>query len=141
MKDLTYSPKTSGPAYWRSLDELTETPEFRQWVEKEFPESTLEAPSGQSRRDFVKIMGASFLLGGVGLTGCRRPEETIVPFSKMPQNYVHGVPQYFATSMPTRDSAVPLLAKSNDGRPTKVEGNPICHLEREAQMLSRKLHY
>ncbi|MBT5061804.1 MAG: TAT-variant-translocated molybdopterin oxidoreductase [Verrucomicrobia bacterium] len=124
MKDLTYSPKTSGPAYWRSLDELTETPEFRQWVEKEFPESTLEAPSGQSRRDFVKIMGASFLLGGVGLTGCRRPEETIVPFSKMPQNYVHGVPQYFATSMPTRDSAVPLLAKSNDGRPTKVEGNP-----------------
>ena len=56
MKDLTYSPKTSGPAYWRSLDELTDTPEFRQWVEKEFPESTLEAPSGQSRRDFVKIM-------------------------------------------------------------------------------------
>jgi MoCo/4Fe-4S cofactor protein with predicted Tat translocation signal len=124
MKDLTHSPKTSGPAYWRSLDELTETSEFRQWVEKEFPESTLEAPSGQSRRDFVKIMGASFLLAGMGLTGCRRPEETIVPFSKMPQNYVHGVPQFFATAMPSRDSAVPLLVKSNDGRPTKVEGNP-----------------
>ena len=124
MKDLTQSPKTSGPAYWRSLDELSETPEFRQWVEKEFPESALEAPNGQSRRDFVKIMGASFLLAGMGLTGCRRPEETIVPFSKMPQNYVHGVPQYFATAMPSRDSAVPLLVKSNDGRPTKIEGNP-----------------
>jgi molybdopterin-containing oxidoreductase family iron-sulfur binding subunit len=69
-------------------------------------------------------MGASFLLAGMGLTGCRRPEETIVPFSKMPENYVHGVPQFYASSMPSRDSAVPLLVKSIDGRPIKLEGNP-----------------
>jgi MoCo/4Fe-4S cofactor protein with predicted Tat translocation signal len=124
MKDLSHPPKPSGPAYWRSLDELTDTPEFRQWAEKEFPESTLEAPGGNSRRDFIKIMGASFLLAGMGLTGCRRPEETIVPFSKMPENYVHGVPQFYASSMPSRDSAVPLLVKSIDGRPIKLEGNP-----------------
>ena len=124
MKDLSHSPKPSGPAYWRSLDELTDSPEFRQWMEKEFPEGATEAPTGQTRRDFMKIMGASFLLAGAGLTGCRRPEETILPFSKMPHNYTHGVPQFFATAMPSRDSAVPLLAKSSDGRPTKVEGNP-----------------
>lgn len=117
-------PKTSGPVYWRSLDELTETPEFLQWVDREFPEDALEAPNGQSRRQFVKLMGASFLLGGMGLTGCRRPEEQIVPFSKMPQGYVHGMAKYFATAMPTRRTAIPLLAKSHDGRPVKVEGNP-----------------
>ena len=60
---------------------------------------------------------------GFGLTGCRRPEEKIYTFSKMPENYVHGVPQYYATAMPTRGSAIPLVAKWNDGRPTKLEGN------------------
>lgn len=66
-------------------------------------------------------MSASFLLAGMGLTGCRRPEENIMPFSKMPENYVHGVPQYFATSMPTRGSAIPLVVKSHEGRPTKID--------------------
>src|SRR5206468_3712138 len=78
-----------------------------------------------SRRHFVKIMSASFLLAGAGLagSGCRRPEQKILPFSKMPENYVHGVPQFYATAMPTRGSAIPLVVKSNDGRPTKIEGN------------------
>jgi MoCo/4Fe-4S cofactor protein with predicted Tat translocation signal len=114
----------TGHKYWRSLDQLADTPEFRQWVEREFPSGASELTDPVTRRDFVKIMSASFLLAGVGLTGCRKPEEHIYPFSKMPEGYVHGVPQYYATAMPTRGSAIPLLAKSNDGRPTKVEGNP-----------------
>ena len=124
----TVSPTTktsqSGPTYWRSLDELADSPEFKQWVDREFPEGASENVGGVNRRDFVKLMSASFLLAGFGLTGCRRPEETIIPFSKMPEGYVHGVAKYFATAMPTRRSAVPLLAKSADGRPVKLEGNP-----------------
>jgi len=49
----------------------------------------------------------------------------ILPFSKQPEGYVHGVPQFFATAMPTRGGAIPLVVKSNDGRPTKVEGNGL----------------
>ncbi|MGI8965536.1 MAG: TAT-variant-translocated molybdopterin oxidoreductase, partial [Limisphaerales bacterium] len=113
-----------GPKYWRSLDQLADSPDFKKWVEKEFPAGASEFTDPVSRRHFVKIMSASFLLGGLGLTGCRRPEETIQPFSKMPEGYVHGVPQFYATARPTRGSAVPLLVKSSDGRPTKVEGNP-----------------
>src|SRR5215467_1079331 len=117
----------SGRNYWRSLDQLAETPEFRQWVEREFPQGATEWTDPVSRRHFVKIMSASFLLAGFGLagSGCRRPEQRILPFSKMPENYVHGVPQYYATAMPTRGGAIPLVVKSNDGRPTKVEGNSL----------------
>ena len=69
----------TGRAYWRSLDELADTPEFRQWLEREFPEGASELDP-VSRRHFVKIMSASFLLAGIGLgaTGCRRPVEAFV---------------------------------------------------------------
>jgi MoCo/4Fe-4S cofactor protein with predicted Tat translocation signal len=114
----------TGRKYWRSLDQLTETPEFEQWVEREFPAGASELTDPVTRRKFVQIMSASFLLAGLGMTGCRRPEAIIYPFSRMPEGYVHGVPQYYATAMPTRGTAIPLLAKSHEGRPTKLEGNP-----------------
>jgi molybdopterin-containing oxidoreductase family iron-sulfur binding subunit len=96
-------------------------------MEQEFPQGASEWNDPVSRRHFVKIMSASFMLAGLGLasSGCRRPEQKILPFSKMPENYIHGVPQFFATAMPTRGSAIPLVARSNDGRPTKVEGNSL----------------
>jgi len=114
-----------GPKYWRSLDELADTAEFREWVGREFPNGASEMSDPVTRRNFVKIMSASFLLAGLGVssTGCRRPVENIYPFAKMPMDYVHGLPQYFATAMPTRNTAQPLIVKSSDGRPTKVEGN------------------
>jgi molybdopterin-containing oxidoreductase family iron-sulfur binding subunit len=115
----------TGPRYWRSLDELADTPEFRQWVENEFPAGAPELIDPVTRRHFMKIMSASFLLAGVGLTGCRRPVSNILPFSKQPEGYLHGVPQYYATAMPTRCGAIPLVVKWNDGRPTKVEGNAL----------------
>jgi MoCo/4Fe-4S cofactor protein with predicted Tat translocation signal len=117
----------NGRVYWRSLDQLAETPEFRQWLEREFPQGASEWTDPVSRRHFTKIMSASFLLAGLGFagSGCRRPVEKLEPFGKMPENYVHGVPQYYATAMPTPGGAIPLVAKSNDGRPTKVEGNSL----------------
>lgn len=115
-----------GPAYWRSLDELAEKPEFRQWVEREFPEGATEWTDPVSRRHFVKIMSASFLLAGLGLTsGCRRPVERIVPFSRLPEGYIHGVAEYYATAMAGRRSAIPLVVRSHDGRPIKIEGNAM----------------
>src|SRR6266702_1679428 len=116
-----------GRQYWRSLDQLADKPEFRTWMEREFPQGASEWTDPVSRRHFVKFMSASFLLAGLGLagSGCRRAEQRILPFGKMPENYVHGVPQYYATAMPTRSSAIPLVVKSNDGRPTKIEGNAL----------------
>ncbi len=124
----------TGPKYWRSLEHLADTPAFREWMEREFPEGASEFTDGVSRRHFVQIMSASFLLMGLGLTtGCRRPEEKILPFTKMPPGYTHGVPQYYATSRPTRGGAVPVLVKSYDGRPIKIEGNPEHPLNRRGE--------
>src|SRR5258705_12000037 len=99
----------TGRKYWRSLDDLSQTTEFRQWAEREFPAGASELTDPVTRRDFVKIMSASFLLAGFGLTGCRKPEEYIYPFSKMPEGYVHGVAKFYATAMPSRGSAIRLL--------------------------------
>ena len=117
----------TGPKYWRSLDQLAERPEFRQWLDREFPSGASIAPEGETRRDWMKLMSASFLLAGLGgvAAGCRRPEEVLTPFAKQPENYIHGGWQYFATSMPTRGTAVSLAVKSSDGRPTKVEPNDL----------------
>jgi molybdopterin-containing oxidoreductase family iron-sulfur binding subunit len=117
----------TGRKYWRSLEELAETPEFKEWVEREFPAGASEWTDPLSRRNFVRIMSASFMLAGLGVagSGCRRPEQRILPFAKMPENYVHGLPQFYATAMPTRGSAIPLVVKSTDGRPIKIEGNRL----------------
>ncbi|MEO6003543.1 MAG: TAT-variant-translocated molybdopterin oxidoreductase [Opitutus sp.] len=113
----------TGPKYWRSLDELAATPGFRAQLEREFPQGAAEL-DGVDRRHFLKIMAASFALGGLGLAGCRRPERHVLPYGKSVEGVIQGLPQYFATAMPMRGSALPLLAETHQGRPTKVEGNP-----------------
>jgi len=115
----------TGRRYWRSLDELADTPEFREWLHREFPQGASEFADGVSRRHFMRIMSASFALAGLGVmaTGCRRPEEKLEPFGQQPENYVYGEPEYYATAMPTRTGAVPLVVKSYEGRPIKIEGN------------------
>src|SRR5690606_20252929 len=81
--------------------------------------------SGVERRQLSRRVAASFALGGVGLaTGCRRPEANILPYGKSVENIIPGVPQYFATAFPLRGEAIPLLAETHQGRPTKLEGNP-----------------
>lgn len=113
----------NGPKYWRSLDELSATPGFKARLAQEFPEGA-SSIEGVDRRQFMKVMAASFALGGVGLAGCRRPEAHILPFGKSVEGVIPGLPLYFATAMPIRKSAIPLLAETHQGRPTKLEGNP-----------------
>src|SRR5258706_3860450 len=85
----------SGRQYWRSLDQLADKPEFRTWVEREFPQGASEWTDPVSRRHFVSIMSASFLLAGLGVagSGCPRPGQQNLPFGKMPGNYIPCVPQ------------------------------------------------
>ena len=116
----------TGKKYWRSLGEYSNTPEFRQWLEREFPAGASEMSEEEwSRRDFMKLMGASMALAGIGLTSCRRPEMHLVPFTKSAEWTIPGKFLYYATAMPRRTGAIPLIATTVDGRPIKLEGNPL----------------
>ncbi len=112
-----------GKTYWRSLDELADSPEFQQWAKDEFPGMSEELVAPATRRGFLKIMAAS--LGMAGLTACRWPKEKILPFASRPEGRVPGVPQQFATAFELGGAAIGLLVTSVDGRPIKVEGNPL----------------
>src|SRR2546428_7934986 len=112
-----------GKTYWRSLEELIDAPEFREFVEREFPQQAEEWNDPVERRTFLKLMGASLALAG--LSGCvYQPPEKIVPYVKQPEEEVPGKALFFATAATLGGIATPLLARSNEGRPTKVEGNP-----------------
>lgn len=128
MKRVFYHPPepTTGKRYWRSLDDLADTPEFRDWLQREFPDGASELNGDEwSRRNFLKLMGASVALAGFGLTSCRRPEAHLVPFTKSAEWTIPGKPLFYATAMPRRTGAIPLVVTTHDGRPTKIDGNPL----------------
>ena len=112
-----------GRAYWRSLEELSETPEFRDYLHREFPVQASEFTDPAGRRQFLKLMGASLALAGV--SACtRQPNEKIVPYVRQPEEIIPGRPLFYATAMPLGGFGFPLLAENHMGRPTKLEGNP-----------------
>jgi MoCo/4Fe-4S cofactor protein with predicted Tat translocation signal len=112
----------TGKQYWRSLNELAATPEFRDWAEREFGDGASEMLGSASRRSLLKLMAASF--GLAGMAACRRPVENILPHSKGIEGYVHGRPLHYATALTVGGAATGLIVRCNDGRPTKIEGNP-----------------
>ncbi len=113
----------SGKDYWRSVEEFVDAPEFEEFVQREYPNHAEDWDDSLSRRNFIKVMGASLALAG--LSGCViQPAEKAVPFVSQPENFIPGKPLYYATAMTLSGIATGLFAKSYDGRPIKFEGNP-----------------
>jgi MoCo/4Fe-4S cofactor protein with predicted Tat translocation signal len=116
--------EAKGKEYWRSLDQLSQTDEFKEFLYREFPKGTVEqAENAWTRRSFLTTMGASLALAG--LVSCRRPVEKIVPYVTRPENVDPGVPNYYATTMPLGLSAYGVIVRNYEGRPTFIEGNPL----------------
>jgi len=111
----------SGRAFWRGLEELSETPEFKRLLAAEFP-SLARDPVEFDRRVLLKCLGASLALGG--LTGCSEDLNYSVPYVEAPETVIPGRPQYYATAALLGGYAQPILGETHVGRPTKVEGNP-----------------
>ena len=112
-----------GKEYWRSLEEVSETPAFKEFLHREFPANASEWLDPVGRRGFLKLMGASLALAGV--SACtRQPDEQLVPYVRQPEELVPGKPLFYATAMPFAGAGMGLLVESHEGRPTKIEGNP-----------------
>src|SRR5688572_6336437 len=117
------SSASSPKEYWRSLEDLANSPIVEEFVRREFPHAADEWNDPVERRTFLKIMGASLALAG--LSGCViQPPENIVPYVRQPEEMVPGQGLFFATAFTLGGVAAPLLVRSNEGRPTKIEGNP-----------------
>ncbi len=112
-----------GRAYWRSLEELADSPEFGDYLHREFPQQASEFSDPAGRRTFLKLMGASLALAGVGAC-TRQPPQKLIPYVRQPEELIPGRPMFYATAMPMGGYAYPLLAENHMGRPTKLEGNP-----------------
>jgi molybdopterin-containing oxidoreductase family iron-sulfur binding subunit len=114
---------------WRSAGQLEDTPEFRQWLDREFPQGAAEmadeTEAETSRRSFLKLMGASTALAGFGMAACRRPEKHLVPYSQAPEWVIPGKATYYASAMPRPHGVTPLVVTSFEGRPTKVAPNRL----------------
>src|SRR5574339_789415 len=99
---------SEGRLYWRSLGELADTPEFRAYLHREFPQQDSEWNDPKGRREFLKLMTASLALAGVGAC-TKQPQEAIVPYVRQPEDIVPGRPLFFATSIPFSGVANPVL--------------------------------
>jgi molybdopterin-containing oxidoreductase family iron-sulfur binding subunit len=113
--------REGGKRFWQSLEELSDTKEYRNFLENEFP-ANADDNFGVNRRDVLKLMAASTAMAG--LSACTKlPTEKIVPYVRPPEELIPGRPLFYATSMQYQGVATGVLVESHLGRPTKIEGN------------------
>ena len=113
------------PRFWQSLEELSNTKDFRNFLENEFPANTeLDRKTfSLERRDVLKLMAASAAMAG--MSACTKlPTEKIVPYAHPPEEIIPGRPLFYATSFTQHGVSSGVLVESHTGRPTKIEGNP-----------------
>jgi molybdopterin-containing oxidoreductase family iron-sulfur binding subunit len=109
------------PRVWAGVEELSDDRRFQAFIEAEYP--AVNAFSKTARREFLKLMGASFALAG--LTGCEKSSfVTALPYVDQPPSETIGVPRYYATAVLLDGYAQPVIATAHAGRPTKLDGNP-----------------
>jgi molybdopterin-containing oxidoreductase family iron-sulfur binding subunit len=112
-----------GKDYWRTLEELAETPEFAAIVEREVPRFRDVVP-GFDRRRFLQLMAASIALGGLSACGPEENPRQLLPYVEQPPGIVPGRWRYYATATTLDGYATGVLIAHQMARPTKVEGNP-----------------
>ncbi len=129
MKRIWHHPEEprTGKRYWRSVAELEQRSEFLKTAGIEFPAGDTLSPDEQenSRREFLKVMGAATGLMGLGMASCRRPIFTILPYTDHVEWVIPGKPLLYATVMPRSGGATPLVVTTYEGRPTHLQGNTL----------------
>src|SRR5690349_12476886 len=82
-----------------------------------------EAAPGPTRREFLGRLGGSLAIAGV--MGCvEPPREKILPFSRPPDVGRVGQALHYTALWPEGGLVEPLVVRTREGRPIKVEGNP-----------------
>ncbi len=118
------NPQSNGERFWRSLNEWAGSPHFEEELTREFPRQAQPLGDFVSRRQFLKLMGASMALAGLSACGYK-PQGPIIAHSKTPAEYQPGEKLEFATAVALSGFATGVLGRVYEGRPIKLEGNPL----------------
>jgi MoCo/4Fe-4S cofactor protein with predicted Tat translocation signal len=113
----------TGRVYWRSLEELADTPGFAGWVGEEFPGLAQAFAHALDRRHVLRMIGASLSLAGLASCSPAAPDiEMAVPVEE--PGLAPGSLRHYATATTLGGIATGVLVTHADARPIKIEGNP-----------------
>jgi len=121
---------------WIGGKDLTKDPEFIEISQKEFADPNLMEDMGNqevaenlggNRRDFLKFLG--FGLGAATVAaGCDIPVKRAIPYVVKPDTIVPGVASYYSSTYVIGGESIPVLVKTREGRPIKIEGNNLSSM-------------
>src|SRR5215203_404438 len=120
----------SDKKYWTSFAALKNKEEIEKRGENEFNE---DLPFGDiddkglfdlihPRRDFLKYLGFSTAAATIAAS-CETPIRKAVPLVNRPEGTYPGVPKMYASTYVQDGDVIPVVVKTRDGRPIKIEGN------------------
>jgi molybdopterin-containing oxidoreductase family iron-sulfur binding subunit len=123
--------------YWKGLEELHNTPAHQETVANEFKDSPLPLSdlsdtllgATTPRRDFLKYLGFSTAAAMLAAS-CEMPVRKVIPYAIKPEDIVPGVPNYYASTFVDGGDYCPIVVKTRDGRPIKIEGNELSSITR-----------
>ena len=124
--------KNKKQAVWIGVDQIKNTPAYQEATKEEFHELPIVDQMAQakamdvetSRRDFLKYLG--FGLGAATIAAsCEIPVKKAIPYVVKPDSIVPGVASYYASTFVQGGDYCPVLVKTREGRPIKVEGNSL----------------
>ena len=86
------------------------------------PDAPVPERESLSRRRFLSLVGASAALAATA--ACEAPPaDTIVPYTRKPDEVIPGVANYYASTYQEGLVAYGVLVKTREGRPILIEGN------------------
>lgn len=118
---------------WVNVEDLENNLESAASQSQEFVEQSMaeanktEVPNGTTRRDFLKYVG--FGLGAATVAGCEIPVKKALPYVIKPEEIVPGVATYYASTFVKGGDCVPVMVKTREGRPIKLDGNVADYLK------------
>jgi Fe-S-cluster-containing dehydrogenase component len=108
-----------GEHYWRALEDFADDAR----VHDLFPQLR-DMGASLDRRGFLKLLGASMALAG--LAACSGPPpDRIVPLLGRGGGAAPQRSLFYATALAVAGEVAGILVETNEGRPTKIEGNPL----------------
>jgi molybdopterin-containing oxidoreductase family iron-sulfur binding subunit len=126
---------------WVSVEDLNNEPEFVERSKQEFFELPVvdamssdenvieEATRNSNRRDFLKYMGFGLTAATIAAS-CEIPVRKAIPYVVKPDAIVPGVATYYASTFIKGGDVCPIVVKTREGRPIKIEGNTMSSMTR-----------